>query len=153
VIGGLHSEAHARSGVSRTARGTKPRPAVRPSDEPQVLSRRMRHQAALGRVVRRRRLERGLSQFALARLVGTHRPLVARVESGKHEVNLSTLLRYAWALKCSASDVFSEVEALVRAEDPRAWCAEEAAPQAKQLPLPWLGVSALGVLDQPGAVT
>jgi transcriptional regulator with XRE-family HTH domain len=152
VSGALRSEVYSRSGVSRAARGTKPGPAVRPSDEPEVLSRRLRHQAALGRVVRRRRLKCGLSQRALARLVGTHRPLVARVESGKHEVNLSTLLRYAWALKCSASDVFSEVEALVQAEDPRAWCAEESAPQGKQLPLS-LGVSALGVLDQPGAVT
>ncbi len=44
------------------------------------------------------RARAGLSQATLARLVGTSQPAVARLESGRHDVQLSTLFRYARAL-------------------------------------------------------
>jgi len=46
----------------------------------------------------RLRARAGLSQAALARLVGTSQPAVARLESGRHDVQLSSLIRYAKAL-------------------------------------------------------
>jgi repressor LexA len=45
-----------------------------------------------------RRARAGLSQAALARLVGTSQSAVARLESGRHDVQLSTLIRYTRAL-------------------------------------------------------
>src|SRR5215468_7548719 len=49
----------------------------------------------------RRRAASGLSQADLARLMRTSQPAVARLESGDHDVHLSTLLRYAEVLGLS----------------------------------------------------
>jgi repressor LexA len=46
----------------------------------------------------RRRAASGLSQAGVARLMGTSQPAVARLESGRHDAQLSTLSRYAEAL-------------------------------------------------------
>jgi repressor LexA len=46
----------------------------------------------------RRRVASGLSQAHVARLMQTSQPAVARLESGRHDVALSTLTRYAGAL-------------------------------------------------------
>lgn len=44
------------------------------------------------------RTEHGLSQAALARLLGMHQPAVARLEAGDHEPSLATLSRLARVL-------------------------------------------------------
>ena len=49
----------------------------------------------------RRRAASGLSQAAVARLMQTSQSAVARLESGQHDVQLSTLTRYAGALGLS----------------------------------------------------
>jgi repressor LexA len=46
----------------------------------------------------RRRAASGLSQAGVARLMGTSQSAVARLESGRHDAQLSTLNRYAGAL-------------------------------------------------------
>lgn len=68
---------------------------------------------AVGRSVKARRLALGLTQSRVAQLVGTNRPLVARVEAGRHELSLGTLIRYARALQCQASDILRDAESEV----------------------------------------
>jgi len=41
------------------------------------------------------RVERGLSQSALARMLGMHQSAIARLEAGDHEPSLATLWRLA----------------------------------------------------------
>lgn len=44
------------------------------------------------------RAEHGLSQTALAKLLGMHQPAIARLEAGEHEPSLTTLSRLAQVL-------------------------------------------------------
>jgi transcriptional regulator with XRE-family HTH domain len=44
------------------------------------------------------RAEHGLSQTALAKLLGMHQPAIARLEAGEHEPSLTTLARLAQVL-------------------------------------------------------
>ena len=44
------------------------------------------------------RIDRGLSQTGLARLLGMHQPAIARLEAGEHEPSLATLSRLARVL-------------------------------------------------------
>lgn len=61
--------------------------------------RREHEQTALAHAVAMRvigyRVEHGLSQTALARLLGMHQPAIARLEAGDHEPSLATLSRLA----------------------------------------------------------
>lgn len=57
-----------------------------------------RRRVDLGLRVRELRLAAGLSQSALARLVGTHQPNIARLEAGAGMPKLETLDRIAEAL-------------------------------------------------------
>jgi ribosome-binding protein aMBF1 (putative translation factor) len=61
--------------------------------------RREPKRAALAHAVAMRvigyRVEHGLSQTGLARLLGMHQPAVARLEAGDHEPSLATLSRLA----------------------------------------------------------
>jgi transcriptional regulator with XRE-family HTH domain len=52
----------------------------------------------VGDVVRRRRLDRGLSQSELAAMTGTTRQWVSRFEQGKNDVSVGRLLEVASAL-------------------------------------------------------
>lgn len=79
---------------------------------------RLRLQVAVGEIIRRRRLARGWTQRELARVVGTHRPLVARLERGRHDNSIGILFRYATALDCAVSEVLRDAELLAaRAEE------------------------------------
>ena len=64
--------------------------------------RRERDRTALAHAVAMRvigyRVEHGLSQTGLARLLGMHQPAVARLEAGDHEPSLATLSRLARVL-------------------------------------------------------
>jgi ribosome-binding protein aMBF1 (putative translation factor) len=59
-------------------------------------------------MVLRYRSEHGLSQSALARMLGTRQPNIARLESGEHEPSLATLARLSAVL---GLDVSIEVRA------------------------------------------
>jgi transcriptional regulator with XRE-family HTH domain len=54
---------------------------------------------AVGKRIRELREIRGWSQAELARRVGTHRPIVGRVERGIHGQGTNTILKYAEALQ------------------------------------------------------
>ena len=55
-------------------------------------------QRRLLRELAARRVEKGLSQKAVAKLMGTTQPALARLERGEIDPKLSTLERYAMAL-------------------------------------------------------
>jgi DNA-binding XRE family transcriptional regulator len=61
--------------------------------------RREHERAALAHAVAMRvigyRVEHGLTQTALARVLGMHQPAIARLEAGDHEPSLATLSRLA----------------------------------------------------------
>jgi ribosome-binding protein aMBF1 (putative translation factor) len=65
--------------------------------DPEV--RREHDRTALAHAVAMRvisyRVERGLSQTALAHKLGMHQPAIARLEAGDHEPSLATLSRLA----------------------------------------------------------
>ena len=56
--------------------------------------------------LREARLNAGLTQAQLAERTGIHRPIVARIEGGRHEATLTTIERIATACGASVSDVF-----------------------------------------------
>ena len=64
--------------------------------------RREHERTALAHAVAMRiigyRIDHGLSQTALARLLGMHQPAIARLEAGDHEPSLATLSRLARVL-------------------------------------------------------
>jgi DNA-binding XRE family transcriptional regulator len=61
--------------------------------------RREHERTALAHAVAMRiigyRIDHGLSQSGLARLLGMHQPAIARLEAGDHEPSLATLSRLA----------------------------------------------------------
>jgi len=71
----------------------------------------MRKHPEFGPVLRRLRLEKGLSQEALAERAGmvSHAHL-SRLESGHKQPTVETLFRLADALEISASAIISEME-------------------------------------------
>ena len=69
------------------------------------------YQAALGRVVRRRRTAKALNQDEFAAVVGVHRTYAGAVERGERNVSLSTLLRFAAACDLTAAELLAEAEA------------------------------------------
>lgn len=70
----------------------------------------------IGPVLRDRRVELGLTQFQLAKLVGTYRPLVARMERAVHAPSLDSICAYAKALGWTSEELIGR--ARLRAEGP-----------------------------------
>lgn len=66
--------------------------------------------AALGTVVRRERLQRGLSQESLAALAGLSRAFVGEIERGEVNVSFSTLNALVEGLNLPAATVVAEYE-------------------------------------------
>ena len=64
--------------------------------------RREQERTALAHAVAMRviayRIDHGMSQTGLARLLGMHQPAIARLEAGDHEPSLATLSRLARVL-------------------------------------------------------
>lgn len=90
----------------------------RPGQSTIVLSRsrryRLEHKIAFGKVLRARRKKAGLSQESLALDAGLERTFISMLERGERQPSLGTLLKLAEALKCSAADLVSQTEALIR---------------------------------------
>ena len=61
----------------------------------------------LSRAIKRLRAERGLTQEALARRADISHGYVARLEIGRHDPKLSTLLKIAKALGTPIADLLS----------------------------------------------
>lgn len=64
-----------------------------------------------GRIIRRLRLERGMSQEVLSGLAAISRSHLAEIESGKDNANVETLWRIAGGLDIRLSDLLRRVEA------------------------------------------
>ena len=54
----------------------------------------------VGAVAKRMRKEAGLSQHTLAAKIGSHHPIISRLEQGKHHQSLPILARWAAACGC-----------------------------------------------------
>ena len=63
-----------------------------------------------GRVIRRLRLERGMSQEILSGLAALSRSHLAEIENGRDKANVDTLWRIAGALEIRLSDLIRRVE-------------------------------------------
>ena len=63
---------------------------------------------SLGRVIRRAREEKGLSQEDFAELTGHHRTYIGFLERGERSPNVETVQRIARALGLNASDLLKE---------------------------------------------
>lgn len=63
-----------------------------------------------GKVVRRLRLEKNISQEELAEPCGLHRTYISDIELGKRNVSLENIERIAASLAISLSAMFKEVE-------------------------------------------
>ena len=63
-----------------------------------------------GQVIRRLRLERGMSQEVLSGLAAISRSHLAEIESGKDNANVETLWRIAHALEIRLSELIRQVE-------------------------------------------
>ena len=64
----------------------------------------------LGKAIKQRRTEQGLSQEALAEMTGLHRTYVGSVERGERNVSAINIRSLATALQCQASDLFRMTE-------------------------------------------
>jgi len=58
-----------------------------------------------------KRLEAGLTQADVARIMGKHRPVVAREESGKHWLSLHVVYWYASVLGCDVRELLWPLDA------------------------------------------
>lgn len=63
-----------------------------------------------GQVIRRLRLERGMSQEVLSGLAAISRSHLAEIESGRDNANVDTLWRIAGALEIPLSELIRRVE-------------------------------------------
>jgi transcriptional regulator with XRE-family HTH domain len=107
-----------------------------PSNGAALLRHRARMQVALGSACRQQRLARRLTQAEVAQAAGARRPLVTRLEGGRHEMSLGTFIRYALALGCSPAELMRAAEGMLVDEPPES-DAEQAQPAAsRQLTLP-----------------
>lgn len=69
---------------------------------------------AFGRVLRRLRLERGLSQETVGELANLQRKYISLLERAEYQPKLETVFRLAAALECTPSSLIALVEKEVR---------------------------------------
>lgn len=81
-----------------------PRPATRTGTPARTA------EAVFGRVLKRVRVDRGLSQEQLAFESGYHRTYIGQLERGEKSPSLRTLLNLAGALRLTASELVRSVE-------------------------------------------
>lgn len=68
---------------------------------------------AFGKVLRRRRVEAGLTQERLAHEAELQRNYVSLMERGIHQPTITTLIKLAIPLGCTAAEIVDEVERIV----------------------------------------
>ncbi len=84
------------------------------------------HRNLIGRLIRRFRLQKGISQMGLAELIGVSYQQVQKYESGKSSISIERLLDIAEALDIPVSRFFpSEKELLYEEESPYGELTEE----------------------------
>lgn len=103
----------------------------------------MKIEPAIGNNVKRMRLERGLSQDALAREVGIATRHIGRIERGTISATIGLLARIATALGCEIGDIVEEKNAPMPPNLPRGRTAgmkdrAESAPTGRWHDLPCL---------------
>lgn len=74
----------------------------------------MEPEVAFGKVLRAKRKEAELSQEKLALDVGLERTFISMLERGQRQPSLTTILKIAPAVGCTAADLVAEVERLLR---------------------------------------
>ena len=74
------------------------------------MPQRSEAHAAFGRAVRSVRVERGLSQEALAAHSGLHRTYIGGIERGERNLSYANILRLAQALDVPASELVARAE-------------------------------------------
>lgn len=67
-----------------------------------------RYLAAFGQVLAERRRQKGLSQEALAHVIGLHRTYVGSVERGERNCTLTTLLALSDGLDCLPEELLAD---------------------------------------------
>jgi transcriptional regulator with XRE-family HTH domain len=72
---------------------------------------------ALADVIRRRRLELGLTQEQLTEKTDLHRNYLSGIERGAHNIGVSNLVTLAKALQTTASALLAEAEARAGSTD------------------------------------
>jgi transcriptional regulator with XRE-family HTH domain len=87
------------------------------------VTRRSPEHAALGRAIRKLRLDEGISQEGLADRSGLHRTYVGGIERGERNVTYGNLLKLAVALGVPLSELVALAESLARATDREAGAA------------------------------
>ncbi|MDR2875244.1 MAG: helix-turn-helix domain-containing protein [Methylobacillus sp.] len=70
-------------------------------------------------MLREKRKEAGLSQEVLALDVGLERTFISMLERGQRQPSLTTMLKIAPALGCSASDLMAAIERLLNETKPK----------------------------------
>lgn len=78
---------------------SKQKDVIRPKD------RRLPIQEKFGILLRKKRLDKGLSQEALADLAGLHFTYVSSTERGERNISLVNISKLAKALNCSLKDL------------------------------------------------
>jgi transcriptional regulator with XRE-family HTH domain len=82
-----------------------------------IVTRRSPEHAALGRAIRKLRLDHGISQEGLADRCGLHRTYVGGIERGERNVSFGNLLKLAVALGVPLSELVALAESLARTRD------------------------------------
>lgn len=70
---------------------------------------------AFGKVLRRRRVAAGITQEGLAHEAELQRNYVSLMERGVNQPTITTLLKLAKPLGCTAAEIVGEVEQLIAA--------------------------------------
>lgn len=78
----------------------------------------MEPELAFGKVLREKRKEVGLSQEVLALDVGLERTFISMLERGQRQPSLTTMLKIAPALGCSATELMAEIERVLEEPAP-----------------------------------
>lgn len=81
---------------------------------PTVESQQLAQRVAFGSALRKLRLDRDLSQEALAHTAGLDRSYVGGVERGERNVALDNIFRLAHALDAAPSELLVAAEAILR---------------------------------------
>lgn len=69
---------------------------------------------AFGMVLRKRRLDKNLTQEQLSWITLIDRKFISAIERGQREPCLLTILKLSTALDCSSAEILQDLEAIIR---------------------------------------